>query len=176
MSSCINSREVGNVAKSRINEETIETVVNKYSRMIYKLAYARTGSKPDADDVFQEVFLRYVRNEKGFENEEHEKAWLIRVTINCSNDLYMKRSKRKEEPLFADAVIMNESDGEVRDYLETLPEKYRTVIHLYYYEDLKISEIAKHLELTESAVKMQLSRARTMLKENIERGGENVQE
>jgi RNA polymerase sigma-70 factor (ECF subfamily) len=166
---------VGDVAKIRIHEKTIETVVQKYAKMVYKLAYARTGSKSDADDIFQEAFLRYIRYGKGFENDEHEKAWLIRVTINCCNDLYRNRSIRKEEVLFAESMIMNDSDQEVKDLLLALPEKYRTVLHLHYFEDMRISDIAELLELSDSAVKMQLSRARTMLKENIERGEENVQ-
>ena len=163
------------MAKIRIHEKTIETVVQKYAKMVYKLAYARTGSKSDADDIFQEAFLRYIRYGKGFENDEHEKAWLIRVTINCCNDLYRNRSIRKEEVLFAESMIMNDSDQEVKDLLLALPEKYRTVLHLHYFEDMRISDIAELLELSDSAVKMQLSRARTMLKENIERGEENVQ-
>jgi len=134
------------VAKISIYEETMETVVEKYAKMIYKLAYARTGSKSDADDVFQEVFLRYIRYGKGFENDEHEKAWLIRVTINCCNDQYRHRSIRREEILFAESIIMNDSDQEVKDLLLALPEKYRTVLHLHYFEDMRVSDIAKLLE------------------------------
>ena len=64
----------------------VESVVNKYADMVYRLAFAQVRSKSDADDIFQEVFLRYVRSKPVFENEEHRKAWLIRVTVNCSNN------------------------------------------------------------------------------------------
>lgn len=68
----------------RTNDCT-EKVIKQYSDMVYRLAFARTGTKHDADDVFQEVFFRYVKKRPVFRDEEHRKAWLIRVTINCSN-------------------------------------------------------------------------------------------
>ena len=73
--------------KGRPAEEGAEAsaVIEKYSDMVYRLAYARTGSRHDADDVYQEVFLRYFRKKPVFDSEEHRRAWLLRVTVNCSN-------------------------------------------------------------------------------------------
>ncbi len=68
--------------------DCVDEVIEKYADMVYRLAFSRVKNKNDADDIFQEVFLRYIKNEREFETEEHRKAWLIRVTINCSNSFF----------------------------------------------------------------------------------------
>lgn len=68
-------------------DNEIEETLNKYSLMVYRLAYFQTGTRHDADDIYQEVFLRLIKVNPSFESEEHRKAWLIRVTVNCCNSL-----------------------------------------------------------------------------------------
>ncbi len=143
----------------------LDRIYAEYSDMVYRLALVRCGSRADADDVFQEVFLRLVRKSPSFESEEHLKAWLIRVTLNCSYKLLGSAWSRRTEPLSETLEIQDEYDGEVFDAVQSLPEKYRTVIHLFYYEGYSGAEIAKLLGLSESAVRTRVQRAKEKLRE-----------
>ena len=145
-------------------------IVNKYFDMIYRLALTRTGDKNHADDVTQEVFLRYIQQEKKFASEEHIKAWLIRVTINCSKDIFTSSWFKKTVPLSEELVFNTPEKSDVYYAVAELPVKYRTVIHLFYYEDFKVEEIANCLNLNESTVRSQLHRGREMLKTKLKEG------
>ena len=146
----------------------INDITEKYFDLVYKLAYARTRNSFDAEDVLQEVFLRYIRKQPQFGNDDHEKAWFLRVTINCSNTFFASSSKNKTTPLNMVNFGLNDEEKVLDEFLAKLPPKYRTVIHLFYYEDLKIVEIAKLLSIKESTVKMQLTRGRKLLKTYME--------
>ncbi len=100
--------------------------------------------------------------------EEHEKAWFLRVTINCSKNLFASLSKNKEVSLEENVIGITDEEKVLEEFLMKLPIKYRTVIHLFYYEDLKILKIAELLNLKESTVKIQLTRARRLLKKYME--------
>jgi len=152
----------------------IERVINEYSDMVYKLAYARTKNKYDAEDILQEVFLRYIRRKPEFQGTEHEKAWFLRVTINCSKNLFASFTKNRTVSLIDNQMGITDEERVLGEFLVKLPVKYLTIIHLFYYEDLKILEIAELLNLKESTVKMQLTRARRLLKEYIEMEEQNV--
>lgn len=160
---------MGYITKNKYLEEMIE----KYSNLVYRLAMARTGKKEYSEDIFQEVFLRLSRKMPKFENEEHEKAWLIKVTINCSKNLlnsgFLKHKSESEIEL---SFTTNERHDVYYAVLE-LPLKYRTIIYLYYYEGYKINEISKILKISENTVKSQLSRARKKLKTKLEGGFED---
>ena len=155
------------------DEEGINQIVDKYSVMVYKLAFARTRNKENAEDIFQEVFLRYIRKQPRFENEAHEKAWFIRVTINCSKSFFqlLKRTAHEELEEFPEE---EEPEEVMEEFLEQLSPDYRTVIHLFYYEDFSTAEISKILGKKESTVRMQLTRARRMLKDIMEEAKNNV--
>ena len=142
----------------------VANVVKNYSNMVYRLAFARTGNKHDADDIYQEVFLRYIRNQPYFENEEHKKAWFIKVTINCSNKLWRSAWRRKTMPLNETLPFESKEDIDLYKELQQLPAKYREVIHLFYYEDLSTEEIAEVLDRKSATVRTQLARARKLLK------------
>ncbi len=150
--------------------EYIEYLVEKYADMVYRLALSRTRNKENSEDVFQEVFLRVSKRLPDFESEEHEKAWLIRVTINCSKNIINSKWNRivdiLEQDLKQDEIKMDEVYYDVL----RLPQKYRTVIHLFYYENLQIKEISDILNTKETTVKTWLSRGRQKLK-NILEGG-----
>lgn len=141
-----------------------EAILKTYGMMVYKLALSQTRNRSDAQDVFQEVFLRLVKNKKPFDNEEHIKAWLLRVTINCSKKLFLSSWRKKTEELIVDIPFEEEQSSELYYAVMDLPLKYRTVIHLFYYEQYSIAQIAQYLERNESTVKSQLRRGRELLK------------
>lgn len=156
------------MAYESLRADDIKTI-NKYSDMVYKLAFSMVKNKFDAEDIHQEVFVKYIDKHPVFENMEHEKAWFLRVTINLAKNLWKSTWKQKvtslldfekEEP----TAEPTQEDG-IIEIVKTLPKKYRIVIHLFYYEDLSMEEIAKVLQLKESTVRTQLTRARQKLKE-----------
>lgn len=151
-------------------DDCIENVVNMYSNMVYRLAFAQTRNKSDADDTFQEVFLRYIKRKPVFETEEHRKAWLIRVTINCSKKLWVSTWRKRTEELDESIVFELEEEKNLHYELQKLPVKYRTVIHLFYYEDLSIEEISEVLKQKPSTIRTQLTRGRRRLKEILKEG------
>lgn len=148
----------------------LEKMIEKYSDMIYRLALTRTKSKENSEDVYQEVFLRLSKKMPDFENEEHEKAWLIRVTINCSKNLLNSKFLKYKEELKEDITFETKERHDIYYAVQELPLKYRTIIHLYYYENYKINEISKILNIKENTIKSNLSRAREKLKQKVEGG------
>ena len=142
----------------------LEKMIEKYSNMIYRLALLRTRTRDNAEDVCQEVFLRLARKMPEFQSEEHEKAWLIRVTINCSKNLLNSKFFNNTEELKDNIAFETEERHEIYYAVQRLPIKYKTIIHLYYYENYKISEISKILKMKENTVKSYLARAREKLK------------
>ena len=146
------------------------TIIEKYFDMVYHLALSQTKDKNHADDVVQEVFLRFVKTDKPFNDEEHAKAWLIRVTINCSKNVFNNSWFKKTEPLNEDIVFETKEESDVYYAVAELPAKYRTVIHLFYYEDLSVSQIAEYLKIKQSTVKSQLHRGRELLKSKLKEG------
>ncbi len=142
-------------------------VVEKYFDMIYRLALSQTKNREHAEDVVQEVFLRYLKTDKSFESDEHIKAWLICVAINCSKSVFTTSWAKKTSPLTEDIVFDTEEKHDVYYAVLELPPKYKAVIHLFYYEDLSVADIAKYLNMKESTVKSQLRRGRNMLREKL---------
>ena len=146
-------------------DESLEKIIEKYSDMVYRLAFARVGTNHDADDIFQEVFIRYVKNKPQFKDEEHQKAWLLRVTANCSNNFFTSLWRMRTEELFDNLTVEDNENFDLYKELKKLPPKYRQVIHLFYYEELSTKQIANILSRKESTVRMQLTRARNLMKD-----------
>lgn len=158
--------------------EVTEQVIRHYSAMIYRLALTRTQSSEDAEDIFQEVFLKLVSNTKEFETEEHRKAWLIKVTINCCNSHLVAPWKKNVTSM--DDVMLSQVAGATEDSYQLseepdlyarilkLPKDMRDVILLFYYEEMSIREISQALQTSENNVKKRLSRARQKLKLELE--------
>lgn len=113
--------------------DTAEAVA-QYGSAVYRLAYAMTRSRSDADDVFQEVFLRLHRSAPDFANEEHRRAWLLRVTANCARSLLASPWRMRTLPLEDVYSYQDSVESAVDEALAHLPGKYRAVIHLFYYE------------------------------------------
>lgn len=148
-------------------------IVEKYFDMIYKLALSQTKNREYADDVVQEVFLRYIKTDTEFQSEEHIKAWLIRVTLNCSKSIFTTSWHKKNVPLSEreDMPVFDTTEkSDVYYAVAELPQKYRAVIHLFYYEDMSVEQISKYLGTNPSTVKSQLSRGRKMLGEKLKGG------
>ncbi len=147
-----------------------DAIIEKYFDTVYRLALSQTRDTHKADDIVQDVFVRFMKTDKKFESEEHIKAWLIRVTINCCKSMYTSSWFKKTVPLSDELTFELPEEHDVYYAVAKLPQKYRTVIHLFYYEDLSVNQISKYLDTKESTVKSQLHRAREMLK-NILGGG-----
>uniref|UniRef100_UPI004025DDC4 RNA polymerase sigma factor n=1 Tax=Eubacterium sp. TaxID=142586 RepID=UPI004025DDC4 len=150
------------------HDEIIETI-NRNSDMVYRLAFAQMKNEVDADDVYQEVFFRYIRKQPEFECAEHEKAWFIRVTLNCSKTNLKSFWKTKVCELDESFESVNVEKEDLSYALKKLPKKYCTVLYLFYYEDMSIKEIASALNLKEGNVGVLLSRSRLKLKEILEK-------
>ena len=141
-----------------------DEVIRKYFDMVYKLALSQTKNQTFAEDVTQDVFVRFIQNKDKFESEEHIKAWLIRVTINCSKSVFMSSWFKKTVPLEEDLTFDSPEKSDVYFAVQDLPLKYRTVIHLFYYEGYPTAQIAKILNRRESTVRSDLRRGRERLK------------
>ena len=147
---------------------TPEAAFEKYADTVYRLAFVRTKSKSDSDDILQEVFLRYIKVWQKMQSEEHVKAMLLRITVNCSNSLKTSFWSKKTEPLSDTiATYMEISESNVLEEVLRLPIKYRTVIHLHYYCGYSVNEIAEIENTNPSTIKTRLNRARAILKKTI---------
>lgn len=146
-----------------------ETAFGRYADTVYRLAFVRTGNRSDSDDILQEVFLRYMKVWRKMESEEHIKATLIRITVNCSNSLLSSAWFKKTDPLDENISVTdnNIAENALSEVLK-LPLKYRTVIHLHYYMGYSVAEIAELTKTNPSTVKTRLSRARGQLKKTLE--------
>ena len=152
-----------------VNNEQRTQAVERWGDMVWRLALARTASVPDAEDVFQEVFLRFFRHEDRFEGDGHRKAWLIRCTVNRAKSVMAAPWRRRTLPLETAAQIgVEDQYREVYAAVLSLPVKYRAVIHLHYFEGLSVAEMAQTLNVPEGTVKSQLSRGRALLRDMLE--------
>ena len=170
------------------NQESgsLQEAMDRYADMLFKIAYLRLLNVHDAEDVVQEVFWQYLQRTEGFEGPEHEKAWLIKVTLNACRKIWRSAWNRHrsadeleehnigEIRSASDDILGPEdivaAEDERRQLLEavtSLPPKYRDVIHLFYYEDMSIREIAGVTGRKESTVTSQLTRARELLRNKV---------
>jgi RNA polymerase sigma-70 factor (ECF subfamily) len=150
-----------------------DMIIEKYKNTVYAIALTHTKNRFDADDVFQEVFLAYFKKERTYKDEEHRKAWFIRCALNLSKKNYNSSIWRRAASLSEadDAFIFeDERENELFSALRSLPEKLRSPVYLFYFEDMKTKDIARLLKVSDATVRMRLSRAREKLR-NILVGG-----
>ena len=148
-----------------------QTLAETYRDRLFAAAFQVCGNAADAEDAAQEALLRYHISEKQFESEQHIRAWLLRVAINCAKNVSRSFFRRNTVPLEDYMDSLEFDSGESREIFRevmNLPETYRLVIHLYYYEDYSVAEIGRILGLTESNVKVRLSRGRQLLKKALQ--------
>ena len=148
-----------------------EKIYAEYFPDVYKYVLSLCHHEAMAEDITQEVLLKYMMNKKPFKDEEHRKNWIIRVTVHLCINLNKSAWKRKTVSLFDQTLDLQTEEQYKMIYdLDCLSEKYRIVVQLHYYEDLSIEQISKILKISESNVKTRLNRARNELKKDIEKG------
>lgn len=149
----------------------IMEICTKYGDRLYAAAFNITRQRQDAEDAVQEALLRLYKSDKEFESEEHVKAWLIRVTINIAKSTctsFWHRNRVPYEDYMEEIPFEDDSDRDLMEAVLSLPEKYRIIVHLYYYEGYKTREIADTLKLSENTVKTRLLQSRKLLKTKLE--------
>lgn len=141
-----------------------------YQDNLFAVAFNICQNTQDAEDVIQDTFVQYYTTKKEFENEQHIRAWLLRVVINKAKNVtrtFWRRNKISIEDYMETLTFDTPESETLFETVMQLPEKYRIAIHLYYYEDYAVREIADILKLSESNVKTRLSRGRAMLKKEL---------
>lgn len=144
--------------------------IDRYGDMVRRICFMQLKNYADVEDVFQEVFLKYVLHTAPFESDAHERAWLIRVSINTCKDVlksFFKRRVRSIEDVDITSFTMQPEDGVVLDAVLRLPDKYKNVIYLHYYEGYTAVEIGAILQKNENTIYTWLSRAKKQLKESL---------
>lgn len=148
----------------------IRILMERYQNHLYRIAFSICQNREDAEDVVQDTFLQYHILKKEFEDETHIRAWLMRVAINKSRNIvraFWRKHRQSLESYMEELDFPDTESSALFEAVLRLPEKQRTVIHLFYYEDYTIKEIAEILHVSESNVKVRLNRGRAALREEI---------
>ncbi len=149
-------------------QNDIRDMVERYSDMIYKITLSCTRDKTVAEDILQDVLIKYMTASTEFHDEEHKKAWMIRVAVNECKKYFRSTWNKRKMPL-EDIYSFEAPEKHVIFYaVMELPVKYRIIIHLYYYEELSVKEISRHMGMNENTVTSRLHRGRKLLKEMLE--------
>ena len=150
--------------------QPVQQLIQRYQNSLYAAAFNICQNQMDAEDVVQEAFVQYYTTKKEFENEQHIKAWLIRIVINKAKNItrtFWRKNKCALEDYMETLPFPDSSSRNLFEEVMKLPDKYRIVIHLFYYEEYSVREIADILKLSESNVKVRLSRGRALLKASL---------
>ncbi len=143
----------------------IEKAIEAYSDMLFRLCLIMLGNETDAEDAVQETFLKYIEKSPGFNDSEHEKAWLIKVASNKCKDIIRYRKKSNNTYIDLKNNCYEIEIDSLSEILMRIPEKFRIVLTLYYIEGYKVSEISELIKKTPSAVKMRLKKGRNIFEE-----------
>ena len=160
------------------NADDIAAVFSRHAKTVFRLCFSYLGNAADAEDATQSVFLKLIDKPRAFNDQEHEKAWLIVCAQNHCRDVLKSASRKRAAELpdeVADNVADEKANAEGDDTLRavlSLPEKYKTCVYLFYYEEYRTAEIAEITGTPASTVRSHLSEARTLLKTMLG-GGEN---
>ena len=152
------------------SEEEAARAIERYGDMVRRLCLVHLKKPADTEDIFQNVFLKYVLSPVVFESPEHEKAWLIRVTINACKDLVKSFFRSRTVPLeelLDQPAPLSEEHREVLEAVLALPPKYRDAVYLHYYEGYTAAEIGKLLGKNTNTVYTLLTRAREQLRKTL---------
>lgn len=158
------------------SEHEANRAIEQYADMVRRICFVHLKNQKDTEDIFQNVFLKYVLYSGTFESSEHEKAWFARVTINACKDLLKNFYRKNTVPMDAvseEAFTSNEEQSAVLEEVLSLPKKYKDVVYLFYYEGYSAAEIADIMKKKENTIYSLLSRARKLLKEKL--GGEEFE-
>lgn len=146
-------------AVTKCTAAELERVMHDYGTTVYRLAYSQLRSVADAEDIYQEVFLRYYQKRPSFDSEEHRKAWLLRVTINRAKSYVTSAWFRHTVALDQQVAFPEPESRQLDEVLGQLRPGDRQLLHLFYFEELSVREIAQLLSRKESTVRTQLTRA-----------------
>ena len=156
--------------------QPVQQLIERYQNSLYAAAFNTCQNQMDAEDVVQETFVQYYTSRKEFESEQHIRAWLLRVVINKARNInrtFWKKNKCSLEDYIETLTFPNSQSRDLFEEVMKLPDKSRIVIHLFYYEDYSVREIADILKLSESNVKVRLSRGRALLRDSLKEEWEN---
>ena len=156
------------------SEEEVNRAIGRYADTVRRLCVIHLKNHADSEEIFQDVFLKYVLSSVSFESEEHERAWFIRVTINACRDLLRRFFRSRVvsiDEIAEQAAPENEDHREVIEAVQSLPERYRDVLYLHDYEGYTAPQIAGILGKNVNTVYTLLKRAREMMRKQL--GGEN---
>ena len=148
-------------------KRSVDDAFREYGDRVFAAAFQICGNRADADDVVQDTFVKYYTLDREYESEAHLKAWLLRVAINRAKDVagsFWRRNTVSWEEYMEELDFAAPEDSRLFQAVMELPRKYRVPIHLYYYEEYSVEEIAKLLGSRQGTVKSQLSRGRKLLK------------
>lgn len=152
------------------SEQEVNRAIEQYADTVRRLCMIHLKNYHDTEDIFQNVFLKYVLSSVIFESEEHEKAWLIRVTINACRDFFKDFFRSHTVPfheLLGQTWELTPENSEVLEAVISLPAKYRDVVYLYYYEEYTAVEIARILKKNQNTVYTLLTRSKKLLREKL---------
>lgn len=153
-----------------MEEEEYDRIVRNYMDVIYRVAVNGCKNPEDAQDVVQNTFMKLLESELEFGDEEHIRKWLIRVAVNECKSLwrtFWRRNVSSLEEMETEPVFSAEEKSDLYYAVQKLPARYRVVVHLYYYEDYSVREIADILKVKETTIQTRLMRARSKLKEQL---------
>ena len=153
------------------SEAEAERAIGCYADTVRRICFMHLKKSEDVEDAFQEVFLKYILHDKEFESHAHEKAWLIRVAINACRDMLRNPFRKRVcsiEDVYIEPSIMPGSEDELLNCVLGMPDKYRDVIYLFYYEGYSAVEIAAIMHRKENTIYTWLDRARKQLKRQLE--------
>lgn len=154
--------------KTQYDTAELEELVERTTDMIYRLAVVYCKSPSDAEDIVQEVYIKYCKQRPNFESVEHEKAWFIRVTINCCKD-FIKSAWNQKTTALEDTMVSPELESnDLLQYIMNLPKRYKLVVYLHYYMGDSIEEIGALISKNPNTLRTWLFRARKMLKKVLE--------
>ncbi len=152
------------------SETEINRAVDEYADMVRRLCMLHLKNYADTEDIFQTVFLKYALSSIEFENKEHEKAWLIRVTINACKDLlksFFRRNTVSIHQLIEQPAPQDQDYTDVLEAVLSLPKKYKDVVYLYYYEGYTAPQISKILGKNMNTIYTLLNRSKKILKAQL---------
>jgi len=191
------------MTKADMDNRELQQKIDEYADMLFRLSYMRLRNQQDAEDVVQEVFYQYLKSGQEFGSREHEKAWLLKVTLNACRKVWRSAWKKHQADAFwediaqeglleggvpsgtsgaasrgeilcgepvpgpEESAVRREEKRLLMKAVLALPEKYRDVIHLFYYEELSVKEIARVTDRRESTVTSQLTRGRELLRKSL---------
>ncbi len=157
------------------DKQKFDELYQKYAGMIFRTAYNFLLNKEDAEDVVQEVFIKYFTHDKSFNDDIHEKAWMLRVTANLCKNILRSKARKNLQLDESIKIINNDFENSINQHLDMeksmaeLTANQRIAVHLYYYEQISIKDIAKIMKTNENTVKSHLLRAKAKMKLHLEK-------